>query len=151
MAHENPSFSGTISPSVCAFSLAGKCGWCVDIFFCCWARHRGSSGSCLVTKKDLPMFNIKWKWTVCIWPFIEKYQSRDLSDLAMAIPLRYRWSSGARERCWSAFADLWLLITMHRNVSHSWKWGCIEKGHEIPCHTRRRVSDTVATVCSVLN
>ena len=38
MAHGIPPFSGTKSPSVCAFSLAVKCGCCVHI--CCGVRHR---------------------------------------------------------------------------------------------------------------
>ena len=38
MTHGNPPFSDTISPSVCAFSLVVKCGWCVDI--CCEVKHR---------------------------------------------------------------------------------------------------------------
>ena len=31
MAHGKLPFSGTISPSVCAFSLAVKCGFCVEL------------------------------------------------------------------------------------------------------------------------
>ena len=49
------------------------------------------------------------------------------------ILLRHRWSLGARDRCWSAFADLRLLGIAHRNVSDSWEWGGTGKSHKIPC------------------
>ena len=35
-----------------------------------------------------------------------------------------------------------------RKCSHSSKWGCTGIDHEIPCHTRSRVDEIVAIVCS---
>ena len=42
----------------------------------------------------------------------------------------------------------WELFQWFGKGSHFSKWGCTGIDHEIPCHSRRRVDEIVATVCS---
>ena len=79
----------------------------------------------------------------------EKAQTEGLivSENSRAPSMVFRWLRPMLAyRRWSY--QCWKLCPWSRNGSHSSKQRCTGNDHDIPCHTRRRLDEILATVCS---